>query len=119
MPPGYDNDITADHLSNIGVSYALPLYLNDIDLGFFAYLQRVQLIPFADYGRYKKRRVENSGNITGNLYSFGSDFLVDGHFFRIGAPMSIGFRYARLKYDPLYKNSKNHFALLFNISLTK
>lgn len=119
MPSGYDSDITAEHLSNIGISYALPLYLNDLDLGFFAYLQRVRLIPFANYVSYKKRNSEPTGNKKGTLYSFGADFIVDGYFFRIGAPVSIGFRYSRLKYDPLYQNSKNHLSLLFNIALTR
>lgn len=119
MPVGYDGDVPAEHLYKAGASYALPIYLNDLNLGFFAYLQRIQINPFVDFGAYKRHIKGNSGNLTGSLCSIGADFMLDGYFFRVGAPVSIGFRYAHLKYDSFYDNGKNYFTLLFMISLTR
>jgi hypothetical protein len=113
VPRGYD-DIVSKNLFKVSFDYAFPIYLNDIDLGFFAYLQRLKLIPFIDYGKYTRQ------DKSGTLCSIGGDVLLDGYFFRIGAPASIGFRYVHLKKDPIYSNnSSGYFSLLFSFSLTK
>ena len=94
----------------LGASYAIPVHLGDLDLGFFAYIKRLQLIPFADFAQY--RALNNS---RGNLFSFGADALVEGHFFRIGAPVKIGIRYARRDQNIANSSGKDYCALLFNI----
>ena len=94
--------------SMVTADYAIPFNFRGLDLGFLAYIKRVQFIPFADYAR-----VKNSPDISSTLYSYGADLLFDTIFFRIGVPVSVGVRYARTN-DP---KSLNHFGFLGSISL--
>lgn len=110
FPRGYSDDFIPKEIYKLGASYAIPVHLGDLDLGFFAYIKRLQLIPFADFAQY--RALNNS---RGNLFSFGADALVEGHFFRIGAPVKIGIRYARRDQNIANSGGRDYCALLFNI----
>jgi hypothetical protein len=103
MPRGMDEEYGTDYYK-LSADYAIPLYLGDVSLGCFAYLKRLQIIPFADYARIKK----NTG--WSNMHAIGGDIIVDGHFFRIGYPVSLGFRYAN------NGGGHNYGALLFSIT---
>lgn len=110
FPRGYSDDYIPKEIFKVGASYAIPVHPGDLDLGFFAYIKRLQIIPFADFARY--RAFDRS---SGTLFSFGADAIVEGHFFRIGAPVQIGLRYARTGDDVVSNGRRNYFALLFNI----
>lgn len=107
MPRGH-NAKYGKTFSKVTADYAIPINLRGLNLGFLAYVKRLQLIPFADYAQVKV-----SPEISSNLYSYGADVLVDAIFFRIGVPVSVGVRYARTNDS----KSLNHFGFLGSISL--
>ena len=102
MDEFFDREVT-----KISADYAIPIYLGDISLGWFAYLKRLQLIPFADYTIATK----------GESYTYGGDILLDAYFLRIGIPVSIGVRLGinGANYDLPHDKCVAKF--LFNISL--
>lgn len=121
MPRGIDDDYYGKNYWKVSADYAIPIYLGDVSLGPVAYLKRLQLIPFADYARIRQRkRVQSSGGSGTSsasytykwktLHSIGADVLLDGNFFRIGFPVSIGVRYAN------NGGRDNYAALLFAIT---
>lgn len=103
MPRGLDDEYGTKYI-RLTADYAIPVYLGDVSLGCFAYLKRLQIIPFADYGRLKKL------NGWKNLHAVGGDIIIDGNFFRIGYPVSLGFRYAN------NGAGHNYGALLFSVT---
>lgn len=104
MPRGYEEFPLADYLQ-CSVDYAVPIYLGDKSLGGIAYLQRLKLIPFADYA-YNKYYTGKY-----NMYSLGADVMIDTYLFRIGVPLSLGLRYARTE------EGRNFVGFLFSTSL--
>ena len=102
-PRGYTEDIYGDDYVRATLDYAIPIYLGDISLGFFAYLKSVNIAPFVDLGFYSKKvsilntagQVEGSKKVWRNRSSVGVDVTFRTHLLRIGYPISIGFRYAR------------------------
>lgn len=137
-PRGYTKDIYANDYIRATIDYAIPIYLGDVSLGFFAYLKSVNIVPFADLGLYRRKMavVNDAGQMIGtkstwrNRSSIGVDVTFRTHLFRIGFPLSIGFRYART-YRPMdirsYSSSmyktldigsggKNYFGLITEIT---
>lgn len=106
MPRGV-KERYAPNLFKFSADYAVPVNFNGLDLGFIGYYKRLQIIPFFDWARLSDKKVYN------DYTSFGADLLVDGFVFKIGAPVSVGVRYARTN-EP---GSENHFALLFSASM--
>lgn len=106
MPRGYDHSYYGDEYYKISVDYAIPVNLRGLDLGFFAYVKQLQIIPFADFAGVKSPYGER------RLDSYGCDFAVNAHFFRMGTPMTIGIRNA-------YNRAEKRLcvALLFNVEL--
>lgn len=96
-----------EELTKITADYAIPIYLGDVSLGWFAYLKRLQLIPFADYAMATQ----------GNSYTYGADILLDAYFFRIGAPVSVGVRVGMNGANYNLTHDKQVVSLLFNVSL--
>ena len=88
-PRGYTEDIYGKDYMKATIDYAIPIYLGDISLGPIAYLKSVNVVPFADLGLYRRNSVWR------NRSSVGLDVTFRTHLFRIGYPLSIGFRYAR------------------------
>ena len=88
-PRGYTEDIYGKDYMRATIDYAIPIYLGDISLGPIAYLKSVNVVPFADLGLYRRNSVWR------NRSSVGLDVTFRTHLFRIGYPLSIGFRYAR------------------------
>lgn len=106
MPRGV-KDHYAPNLFKLSADYAVPVNFNGLDLGFLGYYKRLQIIPFFDWARFKgKEEMED-------YTSFGADLLVDGFIFKIGAPVSVGVRYARTN----EMGGNNHIALLFSASM--
>lgn len=107
MPRGITDVVTRERYIMGSVDYAIPVYLGDISISWVAYLQRMKIIPFADYAFNS-----NEKNSYNRLYSVGTDLMFDIFFFRLDAPVSIGMRYARNNGE-----KPNYFGLLFNISI--
>ncbi len=139
MPRGFTEDMVSKNYFRATADYAIPIYLGDISLGPIAYLQQLQVVPFADFGRFQMETftpipyivlggtpIISNGISWQNRYSFGADVVLKGHFFRIGFPISVGVRYARTSHaanignihpSALPKNEdRNHFSLLLGIS---
>ncbi len=106
MPRGVKEHY-APNLFKFSADYAIPVNFNGLDLGFIGYYKRLQIIPFFDWARLREKGIDN------DYTSFGADLLVDGFIFKIGAPVSVGVRYARTN-EPA---AENHFALLFSTSM--
>lgn len=106
MPRGYDFDLYGEKYMKVSADYAVPINLKGINLGFWAHLKRFQIIPYADFATLDKK----------HFATYGGDFLVDGYFFHIGVPVSIGVRYGRNNTTSDYIIDKNVFKLLFNVS---
>ena len=107
MPRGY-NELYGTGYYNFSIDYAVPVNFKGLDLGFLAYIYRMQFIPFAEMGGI---RGNDGGYI--KLPSAGIDVLVDAIVCRIGYPISLGVRYARTN----QYGEGNHIGFLFNISL--
>jgi hypothetical protein len=115
MPRGYNKLILLNY-AKVSADYAIPVYLGDVSCSWLFYLKRLQIIPFADMAINTPANFNNINNDflhpkNDFLYSYGSDFLLDAHFFRIGRELSIGFRYARTG------ENKNYFNFLFSTDL--
>lgn len=110
VPRGY-NDIVTNTMFKASFDYACAVNFNGLDCGWVAYFKQLQLIPFADYGKYTR------GSLKGDLLSVGTDIMLNGYFFRIGLPVGVGFRVAHLKYDKVFDNSSGYFSLLFSATL--
>jgi len=117
IPRGISDDIYADDLASFSIDYGIPVYIGDISLGWFAYLQRLNITPFADFGMGSRQYSNKEGKRWYNYSSVGAELLLNGYFLHIAMPVSIGVRYARNSTDnPNFNINSNHFALLFNVS---
>lgn len=85
FPKGY-LDRYSKWAASISAQYAMPLYSGDISLTSLLYIKRFKLIPFVDYCRNASQRV------TENLFSMGSELVVDLNLLGISYPLSIGVR---------------------------
>lgn len=106
MPRGYDEELSGEKYWKITADYAIPFNFKGINLGFWAHIKRLQLIPYVDFASLDKK----------HLYTYGGDVLLDGYFFHIGVPVSIGLRYGRNGNNGNFPIEKNVFKLLFNVS---
>lgn len=99
----------ANKIYTLTADYAIPIAFNDVTVGPLLYIQRMQLIPFADY-------MHIIGTANGHKPSYasvGADVLFDFNLFRIGTQISAGVRYA-------YSSDKHHtFEALFSIPAIK
>ncbi|MEA5004912.1 MAG: hypothetical protein VB022_00710 [Rikenellaceae bacterium] len=103
-PRGYDQ-LYGKRFYSVSADYAIPLYLGDIQISTLLYLKRLQIIPFVDYA-YNVGLRENK-----NMFSAGTDLLLDFNALNIPLGLSAGVRYARTA------EKKNFFQMLFNIPL--
>ena len=107
MPRGFSENFYADRYFMGSVDYAFPIYLGDFNLWKLAYVKRMQVIPFADYGVLGKGRIS----------SCGASVLVDLAPFAFGFNCSVGVQYS-------YNNSSMDLPgvgstakMLFSVSL--
>jgi len=93
FPRGYESYRT-EQLFLLRSSYHFPVAYPDWSWGWFAYIKRMRMNLFYDYGRNQYQRVNNNRlfNITDNMHSIGSEFAIDAHFFRMILPVSVGIR---------------------------
>lgn len=128
LPRGYTKDIYGRHYFKASTDYAVPLYLGDLSCGLFAYLKRLDIVPFCDlaFVRQSEYSDSNPAEVTEkriNISSFGADIVLNAHFFRIGFPVSAGVRYARTVKERDYtgtrfpgSDGKNYIGLLLGIT---
>lgn len=103
-PRGYDQ-LYGKRYYSFSIDYALPLFLGDIEIPSLLYLKRLQVIPFADYA-YNVGSRENK-----NMFSVGSDMLLDFNILNISIGLSAGLRFAHTA------ENNNVFQFLFNIPI--
>jgi len=120
MPKGYRYALPTVNYVKGEASYAFPVYLGDIHIGWDIglYLKRLQVIPFYEYaidiGRSGEKRF---------FPSVGGDFLIDFKITPIEAEISAGVRYARIGEDVYWTSAglkeaaRNVVQFLFTISL--
>jgi len=94
------------------IDYAIPVNLGDVSfLNGWVYLRRLQIIPFIDYAlcwQYSGGKKE--------MYSVGSDFIVDNNLFHLGVGLSLGLRYAYNNGSPAMPQ-QHTFQFLFKAGL--
>ena len=117
QPRGISNDIYADDLAVFGIDYGIPVQLGDLSLGWFAYLQKLDITPFADMALGRRPYPGLNSGRWYNYTSVGADIVLNGYFFHIAMPVSVGVRYAWNRTDNINFNiNSSHIALLFNVS---
>jgi len=85
FPSGY-LDRYSKWAASINFEYAMPLYTGDISLTSLLYIKRVKIIPFFSYCRnVSQTKYEN-------LYSAGSELILDLNLLKISYPLSLGVR---------------------------
>ena len=87
LPRGYSTDPLLRNYHGFSLDYAFPVNFNGLDGGWFFYLKRLELIPFADYGY-------DFGNKDNKFGSAGISMLVRTYLFRIGTELHFGVQYA-------------------------
>ncbi|MFA5642673.1 MAG: hypothetical protein WC945_08115 [Bacteroidales bacterium] len=85
FPSGY-LDRYSEWAASINAQYALPLYTGDISLTSLLYIKRFKLIPFVSYCRNGSQAVNE------NLFSVGSELVMDLNLLGISYPLSLGVR---------------------------
>lgn len=97
-PDGFENMILMDY-HRLKLEYAIPIYTGDLDGGFFFYLKRLILVPFAEVARDRKHPLLENGSIAGtgpaSFCSYGSALMVTTRLFHIGTDLEFGLLYAR------------------------
>lgn len=131
LPRGYTEDMYGKHYFKASVDYAIPIYLGDVSLGCFAYLKRLDVIPFVDFAKMRQIKVDPNSSYDGttlntvtkwsDVSSYGADVVLNAHFFRIGFPVAVGVRYARRNdvsdaYGRSIYDNKDYFGLILTFN---
>ncbi len=104
FPSGYLNR-PSSWAASINAEYAMPLFTGDLSLTSLLYIKRFSVIPFINYCRNVSYRGYE------NMYSVGSDLILDLNLLGMGFPLSLG---ARVGYTA---ENKAFFKLLFKTPL--
>ena len=107
MPRGYKDNFYAEKYFMGSVDYAFPIYLGDFNLWKLAYVKRMQVIPFADYGFLGKERIS----------SCGAGVLVDLAPFAFGFNCSVGVQYSYNSSSLDLPGKGSTAKMLFSVSL--
>lgn len=97
FPRGYSSTVS-EFLSTMQLNYAFPAAYPDWSLGPLMYLKRIRCNLFYDWS-YASNLERDSGRMTGNLSSFGTEIMTDMHVLRILFPLSTGIRLGYARYD--------------------
>ena len=103
-PRGYTSHYSINYTS-LFTDYAIPIYLGDASISWLLYLKRARIIPFFDWA------YSEGMNSSKNLYSFGSEILVDFNIFNFSIPLTAGLRFIHTG------ESKNIFQFVFTTPL--
>ena len=117
FPRGYESELAKnlnlEGVASASVDYGFTIPLGDVTWPWLYYLMRLQVVPFADVAVAHSVTPIAAGAVLDDnilllnqhgpvpLYgykqlfsSFGTDLLVNAHFFRIGAELNLGVRIA-------------------------
>lgn len=109
-PRGY-NAIGADEVFRLAVNYSLPLAYPDLPIGPLAFVKRVKLNAFGDYG------ILNSDQEL-EFRSVGAELRFDVRFLRL-LEVDFGVRYSYLLDAPFAPNGQRHQFDFLLISITE
>ncbi len=115
MPRGYTEDIYGEKYIKASVDYAFPLYLGDINIARVIFLKRMRIIPYFDFAVNAVSEGRETKSV--NLYSYGSDVLVDFSPFAIGLDVGLGIRYSRNGNNGGVPVPANTWQILFSTTL--
>ncbi len=92
-PRGISNLFGLD-CSTMSLDYRLPIAYPDWNMGGLAYIKRVKMGAFVDYGMEKGEfvREENFIQYDNRITSVGLEFTADMHVLRLPIPLNLGFR---------------------------
>lgn len=92
-PRGVSNLYGLD-CSLLSLDYRMPLAYPDWNMGGLAYIKRVKMGAFIDYGMEKGQYVrdENLIQFDNRITSAGLEFTADMHVLRLPIPLNLGFR---------------------------
>lgn len=85
LPRGY-HTVASDHAYSLAVTYKMPLFYPDLNLGSIAYFKRIKAAVFYDHFLY------SSNNNQSLLNSTGIELSADMHFLRFLLPFDAGLR---------------------------
>lgn len=114
VPRGYDKNRILKEYSKVTFDYAIPVYAVEGLRGWLGYVKRMEFIPFVDAALDNAVKIENGYLVNSGvekMLSYGFDWLLDGHLFRMGMKLSVGFRYAHTI------TGINYMGVLFNTKL--
>jgi hypothetical protein len=88
------SDLFGLDCSTMSLDYRLPIAYPDWNLGGLAYIKRVKMGAFVDYGMEKGEFVsdENLIQFDNRIASVGLEFTADMHVLRLPVPLNLGFR---------------------------
>ena len=107
MPRGFRESVYGQRYFMGSADYAFPIYLGDFNIWKLAYVKRMQVIPFADYGIMD--------NVA--LSSYGASVLVDLAPFTFGVNCSVGVQYSYNRSGMGIPGEGNSVRMLFSISM--
>ena len=117
FPRGYDSalakNLNLQSVASASIDYGFTIPLGDVTWPWLYYLMRLQVVPFADVAVSHSVTQLPGGSVLDDhvlmpnqwppvarygykqiFGSFGTDLLVNAHFFRIGAELNLGVRIA-------------------------
>ena len=117
FPRGYDSalakNLNLQSVASASIDYGFTIPLGDVTWPWLYYLMRLQVVPFADVAVSHSVTQLPAGSVLDDhvlmpnqwppvarygykqiFGSFGTDLLVNAHFFRIGAELNLGVRIA-------------------------
>lgn len=107
-PRGY-GAIGADEFVRLSANYALPLAYPDLPIGPLAFVKRIKLNGFIDYGQL---------NFSQDIYSAGAELRFDVRFLRL-LEVDFGVRYSYLMNADYAPNGQQHQFDFLLISITE
>ncbi|PHN04284.1 TolB family protein [Flavilitoribacter nigricans] len=107
-PRGY-GAIGADDIVRLSANYTLPLAYPDLAIGPLAFVKRIKLNGFIDYGQL---------NFENDIFSYGAELRFDVRFLRL-LEVDFGVRYSYLRDAPYAPNGNQHQFDFLLISITE
>jgi hypothetical protein len=100
-PRGY-GAVGADEIVRLSANYALPLAYPDLPIGPLAFVKRIKLNGFVDYGQ-----LNFGGDQNQNIFSYGAELRFDVRFLRL-LEVDLGVRYSYLTEPGFSPNGQQH-----------
>lgn len=113
VPPRGFQSLYTEHLRNLKVDYAFPLFYPDWSLGSLMYFKRFKADVFFDFALNRYRSLDDNNQVRWveeDLYSYGTELTTDFHFARVMFPLTAGVRYT---YQP--QIGQHQFEALFQV----